>query len=453
MKRKYLPLVIGLLVVGLYACSSKPKKPRALVRGRITVSPKVDSTQDYSGISVTIIRRDTSGADTLFHAVTDTNGDFHGRAIFSHRSIYPMLISRNGNLISSAGVILANKDTVNIKGQIPDFSKTARITSRENSAYQVYQRVENNYNRIVRYVNNGVLPQDTIPSLIRTWSKLFWSIRKSHPNTIAANRSTINAMQLLSGIYDKELIQKYDSLNVKDTLRDELASLATDAAARSYGLKGAIKYIDSLKQHSDVPMYKMILTRNRIKLLYDSTKIAQARSELSKFKNNYDNRFADAKDWAQGFQYDLDHLAPGMKMPAFQIVTTKGDTISNKTLSGKPYLLEITGLANNLYQSQFARMQAIYLIYKRFGLHFVTVPIDSSEITINAFFQQRGMNWPVAKAGSYKNSNMLHRFNIQFIPTRFLVDSNGNIIRKYVGTDVDRLINDLKLAFKKNSKP
>lgn len=454
MKNKYLPLIAGILALAIYSCSRKPQKPGVFIQGRITVNPKVDTTKDYSGIGVTVIQRDTSGnADTLFHAVTDKEGDFEGKATFKKTNIYPLYISRNGDVISRSSIILANKDSIKVTGQIPDFNQTAKISSKQNTAFRVYRRVERNYNNIVKYVNSGALPQDTIPGLVKTWSNLFWSIRKSYPHTIAANRSTINAFQLLSGIYDKELLQKYDSLNVDDTLRNELAEMATDAAARTYGLNGALHYIDSLKQNAKEPRYKMILSKNSIKLLYDSSRVKQARTGLTKFKKNYDSEFKDAKEWVKGFQYNLDHLAPGMTMPAFKIVTTSGDTISNKTLKGKPYLLEITGLANKLYQSQFPRMQAIYLIYKRFGLQYVTVPIDQSQVTINAFFKQRGKDWPVAKAGAYKKSNMLKRFNVQYIPTRFLVNSDGKIIRKYVGTDINRFISDLKLAFKKNKKP
>ncbi|HKJ45736.1 MAG TPA: thioredoxin-like domain-containing protein [Balneolales bacterium] len=450
MKTKYIPFLIGLLA--FYACSRKPEKPTAIVKGQITVNPKVDSTRDYSGINVTIIHRDTSDtADTLFHAVTDTTGNFTGKAVFKKRAMYPMLISRNGNLISSSSVILADNDTVYIDGQIPQFNETVTIKSRENTAYSVYQRVEQNYNRLVKYVNSGALPQDTIPHLIQTWSNLFWSVRKDYPNTIAADRSTVNAIQLLSGAFDQELLHKYDSLKVSDSLRDILAKTATDAAARTYGLNGAIQYIDSLRKSSQNPKYRMTLSMNQIKLLYDSTEINRARSDLLNFRKQYDKKFSDAKEWAENFQYDLDHLAPGMEMPSFKVVTLSGDTVSNETLKGKPYLLEITGLANKLYQNQFPQMKAIYLVYKNFGLQYVTVPIDKSQVTVNAFFDERGKNWPVAKAGSYKNSDMLKRFNVQLIPTRFLVDSNGKIIRKYVGMEVDRLISDLKLAFKKNT--
>ena len=97
--------------------------------------------------------------DTLFHAVTDTAGYFNGTAHFEERGQYVMLITEIINFCDFFGYS-GNKNTVNIKGQLPDFVETMKIKSRENTAFATFQNVPNNYRRVIKYLNAGALPRD-----------------------------------------------------------------------------------------------------------------------------------------------------------------------------------------------------------------------------------------------------------------------------------------------------
>ncbi len=443
------------VILMAWACSRTPKQPSAILKGRITVDPKVDNSGDYSGIGVTVIfKKDTaSNADTLFHAVTDTAGYFNGTAHFEQRGQYPMLITRNDQTIATSSVILGNKDTVNIQGQLPDFVETEKIKSRENTAFATFQNVQNNYRRVVKYLNAGALPRDTIPALIKTWSKLFWSVHQDYPNTMASERSAVITLNLLQGFNDNMVLQKYDSLGAKSPARIESINALTSAATDIKGLQGTVQYLDSLSQNTSMPKYAMALAKSKIDLLYDSTKINRARDALTVFRQKYDKKFKDAANWSKYVQYDLDNLAPGMKMPEFKVWTEKGDTISNKTLKGKPYILEITGLGNSLYRSQYANMEAIALVYKKFGLQIVTIPLDQSQDMIDTFYKNRGgAQWPIAAAGAYKSSDMLKMLNVEYVPTRFVVGADGDIVKKYITTNLDQIIAGLKIAFHKQQQ-
>lgn len=456
MFRKIFRISPFLVVLSLIlACSRTKKEPSAIVKGKITVDPKVDNTGDYSGIGVTIVfKKDTaSDADTLFHAVTDTAGNFNGIAHFTRRGRFPLIISRNNQTIATSAVILANRDTVSIQGQLPDFVETMKINSRENTAYNTLQNVESHYEQLARYLNTGALPQDTIPSLMKTWGNLFWSVHTGYPGTMAADQAAVNALNLWQGLEDKKVLALYDSLNANGQARIGALNTATASAADTYGLNSTVLYLDSLAQHTSNPLYSMAISKSKITLLYDSTKINQARSELTAFRQKYDKKYKDAANWSKYLQYDLDNLAPGMVMPKFKVWTDKGDTISNETLKGKPYILEITGLNNQVYQNQYANVEAIALVYKKFGLQLVTVPIDQSQETIDSFYKKRGgEQWPVAAAGAYKYSDMLKRLNVEYIPTRFVVDGNGKIVKKYINTDLNQIIAGLKIAFQKQKQ-
>lgn len=423
------------------------------MKGRITVEHSVDSSGDYHGINVTVINPDTTGkADTLFQASTDTMGYFRGKAFFKYPGRYIMIIGRNNNALGHMPVLLGVGDTVTVTAVLPDLDKTLKISSREHTAYQAYQRVAAGYQRILNFVNVGAVPQDTIPSLVKTWSKLFWSIRKDYPGTIAAKQSEGESIRILSGVDDNLLMQRFNKLKDED-IKSNLARTAANAVARQKNLNAAVLFLDSLENKARETDAKMNYASTAIQMLYDSSRIGQAKKALADFEQNFSKENKNAGSWASHFQYDLDSLTNGQPMPPFKVITLKGDTVSNATLHGHPYILEITAVANSDYQQEYSQIQVVYEIYKRTGLKMLTVPIDSSNVIIRGFLEGRAQDWPFGRAKAYKISHMIKTLNIQNVPTRFLVDSRGDIIRKYGPDDTNRMLKDLTaLMAKKNKK-
>ena len=105
-----------------------------------------------------------------------------------------------------------------------------------------------------------------------------------------------------------------------------------------------------------------------------------------------------------------------------------------------------------MYQNQFDRSVVIHSIYKTHGLQFVTIPLDTSQVTVDAFFQERVKPWPVAVAQAFDQEKLLKEFNIQVVPTRFLINREGEIVRKYVGREFDDVIQDIQTITKNKGK-
>lgn len=173
---------------------------------------------------------------------------------------------------------------------------------------------------------------------------------------------------------------------------------------------------------------------------------------MQDFKKNYD-KSSNATSWATSISYDLNYLSPGDTIPSFSF-GVNGKTISRDSLIGTPYILEITTLANRLYQDQYDRTVAIHSLYKNFGLQVVTIPLDNSQVTVDAFFEARGVQpWPVASAQAFEREELLDLFNIQVVPTRFLIDRKGRIVRKYVGREYDDVIQGIQSIIKQDNTP
>ena len=90
----------------------------------------------------------------------------------------------------------------------------------------------------------------------------------------------------------------------------------------------------------------------------------------------------------------------------------EGDTISNESLKGEVFILEISPLANSEYQNDYDRTMVIHEIYKNYGLKIFTIPLDQSEFTVEGFFEARRKVWSVAKLGSFDVQNIIQKFNV-----------------------------------------
>lgn len=452
MKRS-LPVGLCLLVIFFISCSSGQEEYSAVVQGNLSVADSVDNSGDYSGIGVTILRRDSANADadTLYHQATDSTGFFSGIAQFTEKNRYPMIISRGGNDLGQAGIILADGDSVFIDGELPDLGRTLSISSREHEALEVFQRVDQNFQRVLRFAQSGVFSGDSLDLDMQMWSDLYWEVYEKNPGTLAARYSASESVRLLGGWDEEAMMNRIRQLQSDEQFLGLAATYGKNYLAETEGLDYTLSYLDTLHQNSDEEGIKMRIHMERIELLYDSARVDQAKQQLAAFEETFSDH-PDVKDWLESITYDLNYLSPGDTIPDFAF-GENGQTISRDSLKGTPYILEISPLSNPLYQQQYDRTVVIHSIYKNFGLQVITIPLDDSQITVDAFFEERVKPWPVAPAGDIDRDELLEKFNVQVYPTRFLVDREGKIVRKYIGREYTDVIQGIQLITQNTPQP
>ncbi len=417
----------------------------AHVSGKITVDDTLDSSGDYSGIHLlSTIRVDENRIDTLFHAVTDSTGNFSGRAFIDQDDIYTIVVSRNQNTFGIINLIFAEDDTVSITGRLPDLNTSLEVSSRENDVLQSLERVENNFSRIVNFINAGAVPQDSIHIEIEKWSDIYWQLFDENSGLYAAQLAGESAVSILRGWNDSLMVQrKSELLEQYNRVTTGTRLTLVEFYAETNGLRRALEFIDELKNRTPRTSDHMQLDIERIELLYDSARTTEATRHLEQFRETYSDN-SIAMDWAESISYDLEFLAPGSPFPELTFMLTDGSTISIADLQGKPFLLEITRFDNTLYQQQYDRTVAIYQIYRNFELEIITVPIESSEVMLNAFFEERSKLWNVVQPDSFEANELIELLNLNRVPTRFLVNSDGTIIRRYIGNEYEDVVRGLQ---------
>lgn len=431
------------------ACSNQQsQKPSAIVEGQITVADSIDASRDFSGIEIAIIQKDSANieADTLFYRQTDSTGHFSGIATFPEDRFYTLRIDRNQRQLGQTSIILAEGDTVQITAELPGLQQTLEITSNEHEALDQYQRVSRNYQRIARYIQSGGMKGDSARVELNKWANLFWEVYTEEKGTVASRMAAVDAIDIYGSVDGQEMMNKLRQIRDNDEFAGVAARYGKDYLAQNKGLDYSLKYLDTLQNTTNDSLVNMNIKQERIKLLYDSARIDQAKAQLTDFKQEFGAR-SSAANWIESIEYDLNYLSPGDSIPTFSFENA-GRKISRDSLLGTPYILEITLLSNRLYQEQYDRTFVIHNIYKNFGLEVVTIPLDQSQVTVNAFFEEREKAWPVASADDFNRKNLIETFNIRLVPTRFLVDRNGQIVRKYIGQEYQDIIQGIQTIIK-----
>lgn len=447
-------LIVTAVIVLISACSDEPKMPKTFVEGIITVSDSLDDSGDYSGIGITILNPDSTGnlSDTLFNTTTNKEGKFSGYVTFPERRYYPVMISRNNRDLQQIPVILADNDSLSITMELPDIRSTLELQSNEHEAMKTLNRVERGFQRVSLYARGGALTDSALFEEIKRWSDLYWEVYEKHENTLAAYMAAEKSADLLNSWNKEEMLRRIDEALPAEYMIGVALNFGKPYIAESRGFEAAASYLDSLNQLTDNKRVKEVIERNKIQLYFDSSRVKEAKNLLNAYENTYTESSA-SKKWARRIRYDLNFLAPGMNVPDFNFVTQAGDTVTNRVLEDDVYILEFSPLANAEYQNDYDRTLIIHEIYKNYGLKIFTIPLDQSEVTVNAFFEERRKGWPVAKIGSFDVQDIIQKFNVVQIPTRILIDQNGVIIRKYERAEFEDVIQGLNQAFRNSNSP
>jgi hypothetical protein len=435
------------------ACSNETEQLQTVVKGTFTVADSVDDSNDFSGIGVTIVTRDSANAmaDTLFHGITNEAGTFMGDVTFPEKRYYNMIISRNETNLGNLGVILAAGDTLTVTGELPGLNQTLELTSREHEAMKTLARVDRGFQRIGTFARSGVIPDSQVVEEVQKWANLYWEVFEKHQNTIAAYLAAEKSAQIVSSFDQQKMLERIDAALPEDYMVSVALNLAKPYIAQAKGFEAASDYLDSLIQISGNESVKEAIKRDKIKMYFDSSRVKQAKTLLTSYENQYTS--SGSKKWARRIRYDLNYLAPGVQAPDFSFVTLAGDTVNTTSLNGDVYILEISPLANLEYQNDYDRTVIIHEIYKNYGLKVFTIPLDESPLTVEGFYEDRRKVWPVAQIGSFDVQDIIQKFNVIQVPTRFLIDENGVLIRKYERGEFAEIIQGLNKAFANSNSP
>lgn len=131
------------------------------------------------------------------------------------------------------------------------------------------------------------------------------------------------------------------------------------------------------------------------------------------------------------------------RMPYFQIIDIKGDTIRSNDLKNKYLLLSFVSSNSSQSDEITERLKGVYKNLKKDSVEFISIYIDPITISKDQFIPPvDSIDWKVVLEERSWASDIVDAFNIEFIPNNILISPEGIIMNRNISTsEIENRIN------------
>lgn len=130
-----------------------------------------------------------------------------------------------------------------------------------------------------------------------------------------------------------------------------------------------------------------------------------------------------------------DQVKEGSIAPNFVLQSVDGERIELNELKGKGVFLNFWGTWCGPCKQEFPYMANQYEVFKDRGVEIVAVNVGESNIAVKNFMESYGVNFPVAMD---KDRQVTEAYDITPLPTTFLINPEGKVIKVIKGTMTER---------------
>ncbi len=130
-----------------------------------------------------------------------------------------------------------------------------------------------------------------------------------------------------------------------------------------------------------------------------------------------------------------DQVKEGSIAPNFVLQSVDGERIELNELKGKGVFLNFWGTWCGPCKQEFPYMANQYEVFKDRGVEIVAVNVGESNIAVKKFMESYGVNFPVAMD---KDRQVTEAYDITPLPTTFLINPEGKVIKVIKGTMTER---------------
>ena len=425
---------VMLSVIGCGGASGDPAVVHSKLAGMLTVDPSIDSTRNYSAFEVVVIDNSSGDVDTLGQAVTDSTGAFSMDIRAPFRGIFPLMISRYGEVLAFSELVVADGDSGYVRAEFPLRGPGIIVRgSAENGAWMAYRNAKGQHNRVlVDLMKNRDYDPTLIARVIRQTSNMMWSLQETYPNTFAAAIASAESVVMLDGWDDSLLVARARQLPPDHPNLVEALRAARRAEARLAGQEAALALIRDFQSKAPDDETWVALQSEIVLAHIDSLEQDAALREAQVLSERApDSRWAH---WSERAIYELENLMPGMSAPGFVATDLEGHTVSLDSLRGRVVLLEFYAPQNQIFLRELGLRNQLFKALIPFPFTPVSISLEPDTLVNEAFLEGRDIPGVHIIAEGGLEGPLARLYNVNLLPTRYLIDQSGRIVSKYVGS-------------------
>jgi len=137
----------------------------------------------------------------------------------------------------------------------------------------------------------------------------------------------------------------------------------------------------------------------------------------------------------QNFITEKIRVQAGDQAPDFVLEDMNGNNVQLSDLKGKGVFLNFWGTWCKPCEKEMPYMDKQYSHFKNLGVEILAVNIGESDIAIESFVNRHGLTFPILKD---KDRAVTEAYDITPIPTTFLIDKNGKVLKVITGSMTER---------------
>jgi cytochrome c biogenesis protein CcmG/thiol:disulfide interchange protein DsbE len=126
----------------------------------------------------------------------------------------------------------------------------------------------------------------------------------------------------------------------------------------------------------------------------------------------------------------------GQPAPQFSLLDLDGKTVSLKDFGSKVIIVDFWATWCGPCRMEIPHLNQLYLDNKGKGLQIIGVSMDDGSDAVKQFLLKNRVDYPVVMG----NDGVANDFGgVEGLPTKFIIDRSGKVIRKLVGYQVSEL--------------
>ena len=428
----------GLLLLGVFliypglACAHQDAEPELMAHstlsGTITVRPEIDSTADYRGFEVLIAVDDQGEPDTLGYAVTDSSGFFSMEVAAPQRGVYALIVSRRGEILELGHLAVAQGDSAYLNVALPTGSASMRPRSVENAAWQAYQNTRLQHEQsLIALAQSEQYDESAVGMQMSQTAMIMWNIKDIYPGTMGAEVGAAEAVVMNAGWNDSLAVAWAAEVPVDNVQYGEVGRAVRQAVDRLKGHEAALKALDEFLARAIDDEHRAELMSERVMAHLERSEHDDALAAAERLKTEFAG--SQWAQWAERASYEIQFLLPGMPAPSFIALDTAGVEVTLEDFAGQHVVLEFYRPEDDVFQRELEGRNQLIADYGDDKMEIVSISLQPDTLVNEAFFEERDL----PGVHIYGTSNLARIYNVNVLPTRYLIDPEGRLVEKFVG--------------------